>query len=129
MSFRFHKFMPRHDMHAQHFVQRAALVVAGHEVWDSMNVSISTSVLVSGAVSAWGLLGLLASTAGAGQAERSISLLLTVLLMGAWMFVNWCAPALVPASALPMACSLPKDTLKAILCCVLDLVIKCLALL
>lgn len=78
------------------------MCVAGHEVWDSASVNLSTSVLLTGAVSAGGLMALLASTAAApqlgraqsdpAQVEISISLFLTVLLMAAWMFVNWCVP-------------------------------------
>lgn len=75
---------------------------AGHAVWDSVSVDVSYPVLISGAVSAGGFMVLLATTAAtpqpesakftAAQVERSISLFLTVLLMAAWMFVNWCVP-------------------------------------
>lgn len=89
----------------------------GHEVWDALESDISISVLVSGGVSAVGLMVLLSINARsvgtrdtqpdkqqqkqqqritaspkAIQVERSISLFLTVLLMAAWMFLNWCVP-------------------------------------
>jgi hypothetical protein len=79
----------------------------GHEVWNSVSFDVSTPVLMTGAVSAGGLMALLAAAAAAAplpesakavsaQVDRSISLLLTVLLMAAWMFVNWCVPMYFP---------------------------------
>ena len=95
-------------MDAQLLIERPVLGVTGHEVWDSVSMDVSAPVLMSGAVSAWGVLALLASTAAAptrdggqaeaGQVERSISLFLTVLPMAAWMFVNWRVP--LPARCL-----------------------------
>jgi hypothetical protein len=81
--------------------------VAGHEVWDSVSGDFSIPVIVSGAVAAGGLMALLAASAAAPQAVsanvsaqvgRSISLLVTVLLMAGWMFVNWCAVTCIPTN-------------------------------